>query len=260
MLTSRPTRRQGLPNRAVTRHHIAALGGGGFSMEPDNPLLDRFILGLAKRHKPRVCFVPTASGDSDNYIASFYRSFPAAKCIPSHLPFFRGNIPALSEFLCAQDVIYVGGGNTANMLAVWRVHGMNKALGIARRAGVILCGVSAGALCWFEDGITDSFGRRLSAMRDGLGFLKGGFCPHYDGEHERRPALHRAVRSGFVPTLAADDGVALHFVNSRLVEAVSSRPKARAYRVCLVHGKVVEEPIPTRYLGNQLKSRSGAQV
>lgn len=257
MLTSRPAGRRGLANPQVTRRHIVALGGGGFSMEPDNPLLDRFILGLTKRRKPRVCFVPTASGDSDGYLASFYRSFPAVKCVPSHLPLFRGNIPELSKFLCDQDVIYVGGGNTANMLAVWRVHGMDKALAAARRAGVILCGISAGALCWFEGGITDSFGRRLSAMRDGLGFLKGGFCPHYDGQHERRPALHRALRCGFIPTLAADDGVALHFVGSRLVEAVSSRPKARAYHVRLLHSKVVEEAIPTRYLGNPLKSKSG---
>jgi len=225
-------------------------------MEPDNPLLDRFILGLTKKRKPRVCFVPTASGDSDGYVARFYRYFPAAKCVPNHLTLFQGNIPELSKFLCGQDVIYVGGGNTANMLAVWHVHGMDKALAAARRAGVILCGISAGALCWFEGGITDSFGRRLSAMRDGLGFLKGGFCPHYDGEHERRPTLHRAIRNGFIPSLAADDGVALHFVGSRLVEAVSSRPQASAYRVHLLHGKIVEEPIPTRYLGKDLKSRS----
>jgi dipeptidase E len=219
-------------------------------MEPDNPLLDRFILSLTQKRKPKVCFVPTASGDSDTYVARFYRAFPAAKCTPIHLPLFQGHLPELAEFLCDQDVIYVGGGNTANMLAVWRVHRMDKALSAAWRAGVILCGISAGAMCWFEGGITDSFGQRLSAMRDGLGFLKGGFCPHYDGEPERRPALHQALRSGFSPTIAAEDGVALHFVNSRVVEAVSSRPNALAYRVRLLHGYVAEEPIPARYLGN----------
>jgi dipeptidase E len=197
----------------VSSRHIVALGGGGFSMEPDNPLLDRFILGLTQKRKPKVCFVPTASGDSDTYIERFYRAFQAAKCAPTHLSLFHAHLPELAEFLCDQDVIYVGGGNTANMLAVWRVQSMDKALSAACQAGVILCGISAGAMCWFEGGITDSFGQRLSAMRDGLGFLKGGFCPHYDGEPERRPALHQALRSGFSPTIAAEDGVALHFVN-----------------------------------------------
>jgi dipeptidase E len=173
-----------------------------------------------------------------------------------HLSFDVGRFNSRT-FKIAPKVIYVGGGNTANMLAVWRIHGMDKALRAAWREGVILCGISAGALCWFEGGITDSFGRRLSAMRDGLGFLKGGFCPHYDGEHERRPALHRALRSGFIPTIAADDGAALRFVNLRLVEAVSSRPNARALRVRALYGDVAEEPIQTRYLGDLRKVSSG---
>src|SRR5207302_3361946 len=185
----------------VVSRHIVAMGGGGFPMEPDNPLLDRFILGLSRRRKPKVCFVPTASGDTDNYVVTFYRAFPASRFTPTHLPLFHSHIPALTEFLCGQDVIYVGGGSTANMIEVWRIHKMDKALNAAWRAGVVLCGVSAGAMCWFEGGITDSFGERLSPMRDGLGFLKGGFCPHYDGERERQPALRRAIRNGFMPTL-----------------------------------------------------------
>lgn len=117
------------------------------------------------------------------------------------------------------------------MLAVWRVHVLDKALMVAWRKGVVLCGVSAGGICWFQAGITDSFAGGLAALRDGLGFLKGAFCPHYDGELERRPALHLALRSGFPPTMAADDGAGLHFIGTRLAEAVSSRPEARAYRV-----------------------------
>jgi dipeptidase E len=233
----------------VASRQIVALGGGGFSIESDNPLLDRFIMALTQKRKPRVCFVPTASGDSDTYVTRFYRAFPASRCTPTHLSLFHG-YPSLREVLCNQDLIYVGGGNTANMLALWRLHKLDTALKAAWQAGVVLCGVSAGAMCWFEGGITDSFGQRLSVFRDGLGFLKGGFCPHYDGEPERRPALKRAIRNGLFPTIAADDGVALHFINRRLVEAVSSRPTARAYRVHLVNGNVVEEPIPTRYLGN----------
>jgi dipeptidase E len=170
------------------------------------------------------------------------------RCSPSHLPLFGGHLPELTEFLCNQDVIYVGGGNTANMLAVWRVQAMEKAIATAWRKDVVLCGISAGGMCWFEAGITDSFGSRLTALRDGLGFIKGVFCPHYDGEPERRLTLHRELRRGFPPTLAADDGVGLHFVGKRLVEAVSSLPQARAYRVRLVDGKVIEAPIPTRYL------------
>jgi dipeptidase E len=229
--------------------HIVALGGGGFSMESRNPLLDDFILGLAGKPRPKVCFVPTAGGDNDNYVARFYRSFDASRCSPSHLPLFQGRLPELAKFLCEQDLIYVGGGNTANMLAVWCVHAMDKALSAAWRKGVVLCGASAGGMCWFEAGITDSFGSRLAPLRDGLGFLKGAFCPHYDGEQERRPALHRALGHAFPPTLAADDGVGLHFVGARFAEAISSRPGAHAYRVRWADGKAIEDPIPTRYLG-----------
>jgi dipeptidase E len=220
-------------------------------MEPDNPLLDDFILGLANKRRPKVCFVPTASGDSDNFVARFHRSFDPSRCVATHLPLFRSDLPDLKKFLCGQDVIYVGGGNTANMLAVWRTQAMDKALAAAWRGGVVLCGVSAGAMCWFEDGITDSSGSRFGPLHDGLGFLSGAFCPHYDGEAERRPELHRQLRRGFPPTLAADDGAGLHFAGTRLVEVVSSRPQARAYRVALVDGKVRETPIPTRYLGRR---------
>jgi dipeptidase E len=221
-------------------------------MEPDNPLLDDFILSLTRKRKPKVCFVPTASGDSDNYIARFYRAFPASRCAPSHLPLFHGNIPDLTRFVCAQDVVYVGGGSTANMLAVWRLHGMDKALHRAWLDGVTLCGVSAGALCWFEAGITDSFGQRLTALNNGLGFLKGGFCPHYDGESQRRPVLHREIVRGLPRSIAADDGAGVHFINTKFAEVVTSRPKARAYVVRLIDGKARDEPIEVRYLGQPL--------
>jgi dipeptidase E len=234
-----------------SKRNIVALGGGGFSMEPDNPLLDDFLLSLTRKRRPKVCFVPTASGDSDNYVARFYRAFPPTRCAPTHLPLFHGHIPELTPFLCDQDAIYIGGGNTANMLAVWRVQGMDTALGAAWRKGVVLCGVSAGGMCWFEAGVTDSFGSQLAPLRDGLGFVKGAFCPHYDGDQKRRPTLHRELRRGFPPTIAADDGVALHFSGKRFVEAVSSRPQARAYRVSLVDDRVNESAIPTRYLGKK---------
>jgi dipeptidase E len=148
----------------------------------------------------------------------------------------------------AQDVTYVGGGNSANMLAVWRLHGLDKALRAAWNAGVVMAGISAGGICWFESGVTDSFGMPFRALNDGLGFVRGACCPHYDGEKERRPVLMRLIKRGFPPTLALDDGAAAHFAGTRLKEVVSSRPKARAMRVALIKGTVVEKALPVRYL------------
>ncbi len=148
-----------------------------------------------------------------------------------------------------QDVIYVGGGSSANMLAVWRLHGIDKVLRAAWKAGVVMAGISAGAICWFEDGLTDSFGMPFRSLNDGLGFVHGACCPHYDGEKERRPALIRLIKRGFPSTLALDDGAAAHFVGTRLKEVVSSRPKARAMRIELSKGAVVEKALPVRRLG-----------
>jgi dipeptidase E len=230
--------------------HIVALGGGGFSMEPDNPLLDDFVLSLARRkRRPRICFIGTASGDGDSYIRRFHEAFPPSRAAATHLAFFERKVRDLKSFVMDQDVIYVGGGSSANLLAVWRLHGLDKVLLAAWTAGVVMAGISAGAICWFEDGITDSFAMPYRALKDGLGFVRGACCPHYDGEKGRRPALLRLVKRGFPSTLALDDGTAAHFVGTRLAEAVSSRPEARVYRVRLVDGKVIEAPIPTRHLG-----------
>jgi len=230
--------------------HIVAMGGGGFSMEPANRLLDDFVLSLARRRaRPRICFVPTASGDSDIYMRRFYESFPPSRAAATSLRLFERTVSDLRGFVLEQDVIYVGGGATANLLAVWRLHGLDRALREAWRRGVVMAGVSAGAICWFEDGITDSFGTPFRALNDGLGFLHGGFCPHYDGESSRQAVLRRLVARGFPPTFAADDGAALHFVATRLKEAVSSRANARARRVHLRGGQVVEAELRVRYLG-----------
>ncbi len=211
---------------------IVALGGGGFSMEPENPRLDRYVLSLARRSPPKICFVPTASGDSDNYIARFYDAFTVDRCLPSHLRLFSRKIQDLREFILQQDVVYVGGGATAYLLATWRLAGLDAIFREAWGRGVVLSGVSAGAVCWFEAGLTDSFGRPLRPLREGLGFLPGSFCPHYDGEKDRRPAYQRSVADGDVPPgIAADDGVALVYRDADLAEIVSSRPAARAWRV-----------------------------
>jgi len=232
---------------------IVAMAGGGFSEEPDSPLLDDFVLHLTGKKVPRICFVPTASGDAQGYIEKFHAHFPAARAEASHLTLFRkSDVNDSRTLLLNQDVVYVGGGSTANMLAIWRLHGIDRILRDAWRSGVILTGLSAGMICWFQEGLTDSFGGALAPFKDGLGFLKGSACPHYDSESERRPAYHEFVRTGKLAAgFAADDGAALHFVGTSLLEVVSSRPQARAYRVALESGQVVETPLKTRYLGGK---------
>ncbi len=230
---------------------IVALGGGGFSMEPDNPLLDDYILGLCGRDQPRVCFLPTASGDDAGYATRFYTAFGRRGCRVAHLPLFQRQDADPCAFLLDQDVVYVGGGNTANMLAIWRVHGVDQALRAAWEAGVVLCGLSAGSLCWFESGVTDSFGLPLAPLHGALGFLPGSHCPHYDGEPGRRPTYQRCVAAGLLPPgVAADDGCALHYQDTQLTAVVASRPTAQAYRVEQgPDGSATETPLPARYLG-----------
>ncbi len=227
---------------------IIALGGGGFSMDPENPRLDRYILSQARNKRPKVCFVPTATGDSERYCLNFYATFARHDCVPAHLTLFQRSITDLRSFILSQDVIYVGGGNTANLLAVWRVHGLDKILREAAEQGVVMCGISAGSLCWFECGVTDSFGPKLARLDDGLGFLKGSNCPHYDGEIQRRPSYQQFVSEGLPGGLAADDGCGLHFIGGKLHRVVSSCPTARAYQVELQGGKIVETPLHADYL------------
>jgi peptidase E len=142
--------------------------------------------------------------------------------------------------LLAQDVIYVGGGSTANMLAVWHVHGVDRVMAEAWERGIVLTGASAGAICWFEDGVTDSFSPSLDALGDGLGFLAGSFCPHWDSEELRKPVYHELVDSGrLVPGIAADDYAGPVFEGTELIGVVRSRPGAGVYRVA--PGGVTEE-------------------
>jgi dipeptidase E len=230
---------------------IVAMGGGGFSEEPDNPLLDRFALRLARRERPRVCFVATASGDAEGYVARFYRAFAEHDCRPADLGLFDRRVGDLRRFVLEQDVVYVGGGNTASLLSVWRTHGLDSILREALDAGAVLCGVSAGMNCWFQASTTDSFGPELAPLHDGLGFVAASACPHYDGEAQRRPLYQRLVAEGFPAGYAADEGAALRFdAAGALVEAVASRHGARAYRVERgPDGAAVEQSLATRYLG-----------
>ena len=208
------------------------MGGGGFTMEPENAALDEFILTLGRRPDPRICFLPTASGDADEQVRRFYRTFGDLPCEPSHLSLFRlGDNPVdPSEKLLAQDIVYVGGGSMRNMLAIWREHQLDRALVDCWNEGIVLAGLSAGAMCWFEAGVSKSSGHPDPVM--GLGLLPGSLSVHLDGEPERRPVYLKAVRDGDVPPgWAADDGVGLLFAERSLVRAVSSRPEAGAIAV-----------------------------
>ncbi|MBT3154194.1 peptidase E [Streptomyces sp. CHD11] len=220
------TRDAGVPPRRL------ALLGGGFSTDDDG-LLDTWVLRHARGRRPSVCFVPTASGDAPAYAERFLDAFRARECEPSVLPLFRRepDDADLRAFLLAQDVVYVGGGNTANLLAVWRVHGVDRLMREAYEGGTLLCGISAGANCWAEGSLTDSFGP-LTCLRDGLGLLPGSVCPHYDSEPGRRDSYRAAVAGGGLPAgWAVDDGVGALFTDGRLVETVTRRPGARLYRV-----------------------------
>jgi dipeptidase E len=233
--------------------HIVAFGGDGFLAEPENKLSAHFLLGLTGKPKPRISFLPTASGDAGDYIGAFYLRYSRDLCDASHLALFhraeKGAVKDVRSFLLSQDVIYVGGGNTANMLAVWRVHGVDKILREAYEAGIVLCGTSAGSLCWFECGVTDSFGLDLAPFYDGLGFTTGSNCPHYDSEEMRQPQYHKFIMEGLPGGYAADDGAALHFVNGEFREAVSSKENARAFHVQKREDKIVETPMVVRFLG-----------
>lgn len=232
------------------KKQIIALGGGGFSMEPDNPLLDEYILKQTDKRKPKVCFVGTASGDAEGYILKFYTSFLKLSCIPTHLSLFNLPTKDLEAFVLDQDVIYVGGGNTRSLMALWKEWKLDGYLRTAWENGVVLTGISAGSICWFEEGVSDFFPGELNKLQC-LGFLKGSNCPHYDGEAGRRPAYHRLILSGKISEgVAAEDGVALHYVGTKLERVISSRINAKAYFVKKKSDEIVEKPIPTIYLAS----------
>lgn len=229
---------------------IITMGGGGFSMEPDNPLLDHYILKQAETANPKICFLPTASGDSEQYISRFYSFFNDQNCDPSHLSLFNPPSRDLESFVLEKDILYVGGGNTKNLLALWKEWGLDSILRKAWEEGVILAGLSAGAICWFEQGVTDSYGDGLEPINC-LGFLKGSNCPHYDGETERRPAYHKLMETNKLHSgIALDDGVAIHYKEKEIHKIVSSRPNAKAYSVSLEKG-ITERELHAEYLGSE---------
>jgi dipeptidase E len=224
---------------------ILAMGGGGFSMEAGNALLDDHVLSLTAAERPRVCFLPTASGDADHYIVRFYRAFPAGRCEPSHISLFRrdGGASDLAGHLLSQDVVYVGGGSVISLLGTWMAHGVDLMLRAAWEAGVVMTGLSAGSLCWFSGGVT-AFHGEAKPVR-GLGLLPWSNAVHYCDE-KRRQAFRVAIADGMAPGYGTGDGAALHFVGAELARVVSSRPNARAYWV----DATTETELGCDYLGS----------
>ncbi|MFN8530979.1 MAG: peptidase E [Anaerolineae bacterium] len=228
---------------------IIAMGGGGFSMEPDHLALDRYIVEQTGVERPKVCFLPQASGEAPGYIINFYKAFSALNCIPSHLSLFTPHTADLAGFLMSQNLIYVGGGNTKSMLALWREWGLDRILRDAAEAGTVLAGISAGGLCWFDYGLNEIVMQK--SILPGLGYVKGACAVHYDDETvPSRAPYHEWIGSGKLPSgVAFDDYAAGHYLNGELVRVVASRPNRKGYRVQrTAEGVVQETALETTYL------------
>jgi dipeptidase E len=240
------------PEAPPAQRVIFAMGGGGFTMEPSNPLLDDFVLSLAPSgaREPRILFLPTASGDTAAQINAFHARFADRVCVAEHLSLFRlrESRRPLEEIVLSQDILYVGGGSMRNLLAIWRAHELDRLLICAWRRGIVLAGISAGAMCWFEGGITRSSGPPEPLA--GLGLLSGSLTVHADGEPERLPVWLAAVRDGALPGgWSVDDGVGLLFAGTDLRLLVSSRPGAGAPRVDLLAGELIRHRLQPELLG-----------
>lgn len=241
---------------------IVAIGGGGFLMERRPSLLDEFFVRTTGVRSPRVCFIATGAGDPEEMIGNYYKTFFKLGSRPSHLAFFRkprcGSIPLnqIERRLLAQDAIYVGGGNTRSMLAVWRDWGLDRILRKALNSGVLLGGMSAGAICWFHSGASDSvLGPGRSSAISGLGFLPGSCSPHFDGEPHRRHDFRQLISRGVLPSgIGIDDGVAVLYKNRIIAEVVSCRADAIAYRVARSSRTVVVEPMQAMRLQSKPKT------
>ena len=220
--------------------NIIAIGGGGFGANPGQGIIEAYILKQTKKKKPKICFIPTATGDNEAYKVNYYSTFTKLDCEPTHLDFFK-RTPDLKKLILNQDAIFVGGGNTKSMLAVWKDWGLDKILRTAYRNGVVMSGVSAGAICWFQQGVTDSWSSDLKIMSC-LNFVKGTCCPHYDEEPERKPAVKKFLMSGKIKDVyAVDGGVALHIKDEKEFKSVVFRKDKGSYRTFLEKKEIVEE-------------------
>ena len=226
---------------------VIAIGGGGFGRTQESHLIEQYILDQSIREKPNICFIPTATGDLDPYVVNFYTVFSKLNCNPSHISFFKRTID-LEEHILNQDVIFVGGGNTKSMLAVWKDWGLDLILKKAYDQGAVMSGVSAGAICWFEQGLTDSWASELKMMPC-MNFISGNCAPHYDEEPQRRPATKKLLLDNAISFMyGIEGGAALHFINEQPEQTVRFKKNKHSYNVTLEDSAVSEKPYPIKEL------------
>ena len=226
---------------------VIAIGGGGFGRTQDSNLIEKFILDQTGKKKPKTCFIPTATGDLDPYIVNYYSVFSKLDCDPSHISFFKRTID-LEEHILKQDAIFVGGGNTKSMLAVWKEWGLDLILKKAYEQGILMSGVSAGAICWFEAGLTDSWASELKMM-ECMNFIPGSCAPHYDEEPERRPATKKFLEDQSISFMyGIEGGAALHFIDEQPRSTIRFAQNKNAYKVTLESNKMNESAYPATEL------------
>ena len=220
---------------------IIAIGGGGFGRNPNQRIIEKYIIDQSSVSKPNVLFIPTASAEDKSYTVNFYSCFNGLNCNPSHLNLFQ-RTPRIEGLINKADIIYVGGGNTKSMLAVWKEWKLDKFLIKAYNKGTVLAGVSAGAICWFDTGITDSWASNLNYI-DCLGILPGSCCPHYDSEKDRRPSVHKFVdREKIKSVYAIEDGAAIHFVDDAPYKNISFFKDSKVFFVDKQNSIIQEKP------------------
>ncbi len=221
---------------------IIAIGGGGFGRNPGEGIIEKYILDQAESKKPNICFIPTATGDNDSYKVNYYSTFSRFSCNPTHIDLFK-RTPDLKKIIENQDIVFIGGGNTKSMLAVWRDWDLDSTLVDAYHRGVVMSGVSAGAICWFNKGITDSWENDLFLLPC-LGIVNGSCCPHYDEEKNRRPAVMKMLKEGLLKDcFCIEEGSALHFKNDDLYTNVSFSEKKKSYITKWENGSFIEKEI-----------------
>jgi dipeptidase E len=241
--TDKLSRAEEPPALEPAQRHIVAIGGGATSGS-----VIKYALNLAPNKHPKVLLINTATGDSPIYLVMMYAKLATLGCMPTHLSFFERTPPDLRALVFSHDVVFVGGGNTKSMLAVWREYGLDKILKEAWERGIVLSGSSAGGICWFEGCCTDSYAGSYIAL-PALGFLKGSCCPHYDGEEGRQETYQGLISNGQLGNgIAIDEGVGVHFIGDSLYEVVTDCDGSSAYSVRLNNKQIVQEKLPARLI------------
>ena len=220
--------------------NIIAIGGGGFGRNLGSLEIEKYIISLVRKKRPKICFIPTASGDNHLYKLNFYRAFSKLDCITSHIDFFS-RTENLEDKVLTQDIIYVGGGNTKSMLAVWKDWNLHEILQNAYEKGIVMSGVSAGAICWFDKGITDSFANKLTILNC-LGLVKDIACPHFDEEKEREPYVNDVIESEIIESCICIEGnCALHIKNDFEYSSIDFGNGKNCFRVFKENNKLKRE-------------------